>query len=1787
VDPSSDLLSGYAAAGVLLYRYDQSELKVLLGVEWRAKERGCVLNLLGGKRDIRENNPMLTAAREFCEESGNFVDIRKMNTVLSTASVAWLGFGKYVLYTAQCPPSLYDLDKQYNNLSANQRSFHAEMDLLLWVRWNDLVSTVKKHKDPTYTIRSFRNIVSYNLSEFMIKLLSYEQLVENLVQSSTRDSIPLFLKQISDEVDRSKEQISVFDNSHQRKKHDLIDSSWRLRLVIPAVVHTEPPIKPLLKDSKDYNDIAKVLPEDFQQKIVSIHKVRVENRIAIHQQEEQQLKSNDAIVKIIEKTYHGTPEPWRARNIAFKGFDLSIVLNGRAKGNGVYTSTDIKVPLGYSKDAGSIVQMRGIVTKQDDTSDQHIVVFRNPNQVLPTAIINFAADPNISMEDECKLIRQKQEEDAKQKAELMKEIKEQEKSFMEQIVQRVRKSITYYNIKMEAIKTEIESILNQAVGSATMSNEIRANILGLWRRFEMEKAQFDASPTPAIYAEKGKLIDMLINNDVVIITAGTGSGKSTQVPQYLLDDVLPFQDKRRIAVLEPRRFNVISLCQRVSKERNQQMGMEIGYRLGLGDICTSSATRIEYMTHGVFINKALDPESLINNYAAIVLDEAHERSVDVDMCFSLLQKVLEFNIALKDRDRISELSTNRNGRNSSLESQREKWKDFKVVVASATVSDSQIEEFRSFLSMENSNFPLRSDVFVASGCAFPVLTIHKPEAEPNWEEANSIEVSKALASYATEVAIDIIRSSKSDGNILVFMPGESIINLCMNSMRSWTIFNDNDQRNSTKDTNDAQPSSIVGLEDFQFEITLDDEDQEDDKHKHKNKMKRKIVVGVYPFHGKVSDTLKQKMIFHTGQDRVIIFSTNAAETGLTLPNIRYVIDTGLERRVIWNCETCVPEMKTVQITKSSMKQRAGRAGRVGSGICVCLYSEETANNLADTTNTEIESGQVLRTVLLLDSKPTEEFKLLSEIPEASKKSTERVLETLGALAKDCHGNYQITTVGHTLNKLGLNLRVGKFLLACNDFGCLGSGADIVAILSVSNNLSLLPSREYHPQKNPFPAHQFIDEWGDHFTLMNMFQSYCNAPSRNQFCLQNMIDSSIFEEAVRIREHLDILCMDVMQASVVDTPNLDNTELKRRLRCALCAAYFDQIMSSCSPGQPTRKFVRVLPAQEFKQLQEANQAFAENAGLNQVLEPDSIASLVTTSSNGKNLIISAAEKDMSVDSSSGKQLSSDIAKAVQNNSIQQLNSNHGGNSDMSASLQQYYNADSMVSLPAKCSLFYLEHCNQSLSHAQSLALFGSIMLTDTNRGPVVQYVSYINPEDVQAGARNWSDEVNFQNLFDKLEIKYVKIPISDNLATFLLSGNRYLLNKFTIKQNHIKANVNKAERCVELHAPSFAIEGFRSFLRKLEQKANEASCDQEKIQIELDRRLTKSEIALIVKHLGANAKEKFDYIKQLNDILRDATRDEDSLELKHRQFIPFVPSDILVDGRSDPCTVTVTLKTCAKCFAPLIIGNINSYISSLLPNRKVAVPYQMRTESSSLSSEVLIMPNLALLSASSPPAFQDTRAAAILYIAHVAIWKARCSIYGGFIRDFVVRGERPNDLDCGFYPSTIARSDLVTMMTNEINAVGLHISKAGDKGMAYALTVRSNSGGYDFDVDLVDLSATSSLIAPGVDCDVGNLMLQAPQSNTEFPLKLKINNRKLVSLEDSILHCKNRQFVFYYTLQGAATSEIANKVKVRFSKYIRRGWTCINTVDQGLLPENCPSNLYAPQPEYNCDYSKCK
>ena len=356
-----------------------------------------------------------------------------------------------------------------------------------------------------------------------------------------------------------------------------------------------------------------------------------------------------------------------------------------------------------------------------------------------------------------------------------------------------------------------------------------------------------------ISAKTEEISEALKQHQAVIVCGSTGSGKTTQLPKIALRN--GFGRTGRIGCTQPRRIAASALARRVASETGCQCGGEVGYKVRFDDH-TDRKTVIKFMTDGILLAETRDDPDLLQ-YDCIILDEVHERSLNIDFLLGYMKLLLA------------------------------RRKDLRVVISSATLDAERISGFFS-------NAP----VIEVEGRMFPVEDCF---LEPEEDE----ELPESVAR-----GVEFLTELDARGDILVFLPGEREIRDCaeMLSGRSY-------------------------------------------KH-----------TEILPLFGRLSSGDQQK-VFSPGSMRRIILATNVAETSLTIPGIRFVVDSGLVRLSRYNPRTRIQELRVEPVSQASARQRRGRCGRLRDGVCVHLYSEEALSEYSEFTPPEIQRSSLAGVIL--------------------------------------------------------------------------------------------------------------------------------------------------------------------------------------------------------------------------------------------------------------------------------------------------------------------------------------------------------------------------------------------------------------------------------------------------------------------------------------------------------------------------------------------------------------------------------------------------------------------------------------------------------------------------------------------------------------------------------------------------------------------------------------------------------------------------------------------------------
>lgn len=583
-----------------------------------------------------------------------------------------------------------------------------------------------------------------------------------------------------------------------------------------------------------------------------------------------------------------------------------------------------------------------------------------------------------------------------------------------------------------------------------------------------------------VYAYRDELVESILKQDdqVVLVTAETGSGKSTQIPAYILEK----SKSACIAVTQPRRVAAITLAQRVAFEHLESRNKEpiphlIAHRVRFDDTSTPN-TRLVYATDGMLLREAMvDP--LLTRYSVVFLDEAHERSLQTDILLGVVQ-----------RARIAR----RKNREDSL----------KVVLMSATL---QIEAFQEYFGREFVH------IFSIPGRTFPVQILYSDQPVKDINEA-------ALSTVVQ------IHEHEEPGDVLVFLPGQDEIEGLCTLLRQLL-----EEEGTTKSTGDR----VEVLSKESFKSPNDPET---------------LYAGVLicPLYASLPPT--QQMIAFAkkpaGCNRKVVVATNIAETSVTIPDIRYVVDCGKHkcRKVVADTTTGMEVLEVEPISQSQAAQRSGRAGRVQFGICFRLYPELAFNLLEEQATPEILRVNLAQVVLQLKemgvSNPTE-FEFVTKPDRSSLIRATKVLYALDALDE----KMELTAHGRQLAKLPLDPVFANLVLVSEKYNCTEDMLTAVSVLS-ADSLFYRPNNSSTKGKAEVAHKRFASSAGDLPTYVNVYTSWKKealfvppGASKKQrkvirqkglgrllhsdWCQRNFISSRALVRAHHVRAQLQRLC----------------------------------------------------------------------------------------------------------------------------------------------------------------------------------------------------------------------------------------------------------------------------------------------------------------------------------------------------------------------------------------------------------------------------------------------------------------------------------------------------------------------------------------------------------------------------------------------------------------------------------------------------------------------------------------
>lgn len=574
------------------------------------------------------------------------------------------------------------------------------------------------------------------------------------------------------------------------------------------------------------------------------------------------------------------------------------------------------------------------------------------------------------------------------------------------------------NTRMPAAKKR--QILAQIAADAERSRE---------RRTQRENAR-PAVTYPEdlpVSAMRTEIAQTIRDHQVVVLCGETGSGKTTQLPKICLDAALGLGRgvNGLIGHTQPRRIAARTVAARIAEELGTPMGDIVGSKVRFGDQ-TSDRTMVKLMTDGILLAET-QSDRLFRQYDTLIIDEAHERSLNIDFLLGYLHQILP------------------------------KRPDLKLIITSATIDP---ERFADHFATTHGPAP----IIMVPGRTFPVETHYRPlpgsesgraEIPPQSFMRDADDMIGAVLDCVRE--IDSLPYAQAGGDILVFMPGEREIRETANALRR-----------------QFGEQSAGGHE-------------------------------ILPLYARLS-VEEQRKAFKPGKGRRIVIATNVAETSLTVPGIRYVIDPGTARLSRYSARTKVQGLDIEPISQASANQRKGRCGRVGPGVCYRLYSEEDFESRDEFTQPEIQRTNLASVVLQMGSLklgPPDRFPFVEPPDSRLIRDGYDTLRELGAI----HEDHTLTDIGRDLARLPIDPRIGRMVLAGRDEGCLHDVLILAAGLSVQD-----PRDRPAEQQNAADAahEQFAHETSDFMSLLNVWHFYHDSirplsrSKRTKACRQNFL-----------------------------------------------------------------------------------------------------------------------------------------------------------------------------------------------------------------------------------------------------------------------------------------------------------------------------------------------------------------------------------------------------------------------------------------------------------------------------------------------------------------------------------------------------------------------------------------------------------------------------------------------------------------------------------------------------------
>ncbi|HSU71894.1 MAG TPA: ATP-dependent RNA helicase HrpA, partial [Micrococcaceae bacterium] len=547
-------------------------------------------------------------------------------------------------------------------------------------------------------------------------------------------------------------------------------------------------------------------------------------------------------------------------------------------------------------------------------------------------------------------------------------------------------------------------------------------------------------PELPVAERREDLMAAIAANQVTIIAGETGSGKTTQIPKMCLE--LGLAEKGLIGHTQPRRLAARTVAERIASELDVELGAEVGYQVRFtGHV--GPQTRIKLMTDGILLAE-IQRDRLLRRYSTIIIDEAHERSLNIDFILGYLKRILP------------------------------KRPDLKVIITSATIDP---ERFAAHFATDAGPAP----IVEVSGRTYPVEIRYRPLSAPASGEEDDdggsddpLEEDRDPLDAVCDAVDELSR--EAPGDVLIFFSGEREIRDAAEALR-------------------GRIPSNPRLRDAE----------------------------ILPLFARLS-LAEQHAVFTPGKKRRIVLATNVAETSLTVPGIKYVIDPGTARISRYSHRTKVQRLPIERVSQASANQRSGRCGRVSDGICIRLYSEEDFAARREFTDPEILRTNLAAVILQMSAmgvaqgpKDVEDFPFVEPPESRAISDGVALLRELGAVGPQG----AITAVGRQLAQLPVDPRLGRMIIEAGQRGCAREVMILAAALTIQDPRER-PQAESGKQQLAAEKHKrFVDENSDFTGYLNLWRYLQEKQKELSSTAFRRLCKAEFINYLRVREWQDL------------------------------------------------------------------------------------------------------------------------------------------------------------------------------------------------------------------------------------------------------------------------------------------------------------------------------------------------------------------------------------------------------------------------------------------------------------------------------------------------------------------------------------------------------------------------------------------------------------------------------------------------------------------------------------------